>query len=578
MLKQMNRLLFGRSKRIDHPLAIIWLALALVVCSLYPILGFLQVSGENYWIQDDARQHIFWMMRFVEPESFANNLIADYFQFVSPVGVQWLYKGLSSIGINPIEASKFMPLPLSLITAFFCFLLTLEIFPIPFTAFVATSLLSQNLWMQNGLVSGTAKALYVPFFLGFLWSLAKKNILGSCIFIALVSLFYPPFALVASGILIFQCFTIKEKKIQINNNKKDNIIAISGLVIAFVLLLPEVLIENPFAPVISLQKAQEMSIFHPGQRASFFSENIWDYIFNGRSGLRITSALMPELTYISLLFPIIVIFKKEWPLKSEIQPSFVIIKQLLASSLILFFTSHLLLIKLYLPSRYSSHSLRVIIAVTSAIMIGVLFEKIVNSQVKKKYSLLRQISIALVCAFLFWGLLVKPFVDEDFPFTGYVIGNYPKLYEFIQETPIDSTIASLLSEADNIPSFASRSVYIAQEYGIPYHDGYYEQFSQQVGSLLLAHYTLSLDSLKRFIQDSSIDFWVISNDVFESDFLQSHKWLNNFQPEAKVAYKNLNEESSSIALKKLQDKCLVFQEKDLKIIDSKCILKTPKLP
>ena len=63
---------------------IFWFALSLAIVLIYS-LESLKVSFQSeYFIQDDARQHIFWMRRFLDAELFPQDFIADYFQSVAP--------------------------------------------------------------------------------------------------------------------------------------------------------------------------------------------------------------------------------------------------------------------------------------------------------------------------------------------------------------------------------------------------------------------------------------------------------------------------------------------------------------
>ncbi len=71
---------------------IFWLTLSLTLAAVYAILGIKQAFSAEYMVQDDARQHVFWMMRFVDPELFPNDFIANYFQSVAPAGYSTLYK------------------------------------------------------------------------------------------------------------------------------------------------------------------------------------------------------------------------------------------------------------------------------------------------------------------------------------------------------------------------------------------------------------------------------------------------------------------------------------------------------
>ena len=97
-----------------------WLGLSLAFGLVYGMLVWQQAFAGEYVVQDDARQHVFWMQRFRDPDLFPNDLIADYFQSVAPVGYTWFYKIAALLGINPLllsnstSASALRPLRLRL--------------------------------------------------------------------------------------------------------------------------------------------------------------------------------------------------------------------------------------------------------------------------------------------------------------------------------------------------------------------------------------------------------------------------------------------------------------------------------
>ncbi|HMZ81305.1 MAG TPA: hypothetical protein PLL06_16505, partial [Acidobacteriota bacterium] len=91
-----------------------WFWLSLVCALGFSIPALREAVSAAYVIQDDTRQHVFWMQRFLDPELFPNDLIADYFQSVAPPGYALLYRGLALIGISPLLASKLLPPVLAL--------------------------------------------------------------------------------------------------------------------------------------------------------------------------------------------------------------------------------------------------------------------------------------------------------------------------------------------------------------------------------------------------------------------------------------------------------------------------------
>jgi hypothetical protein len=63
-------------------------------------------------VQDDAQQHVFWMRRFIDPQLFPNDLIADYFQSVAQPGYKAIYQLAAAIGIDPMVFNKLLPIVL----------------------------------------------------------------------------------------------------------------------------------------------------------------------------------------------------------------------------------------------------------------------------------------------------------------------------------------------------------------------------------------------------------------------------------------------------------------------------------
>ena len=93
----------------DNPaLQRFWLLCSLAFVVLYSYLGLRQAFASEYIVQDDVRQHVFWMWRFVDPELLPNDLITDYFQSVVPAGYTALYKVMAMLGIHPILFSKIL--------------------------------------------------------------------------------------------------------------------------------------------------------------------------------------------------------------------------------------------------------------------------------------------------------------------------------------------------------------------------------------------------------------------------------------------------------------------------------------
>lgn len=104
----------------------------------------------------------------------------------------------------------------------------------------------------------------------------------------------------------------------------------------------------------------------------------------------------------------------------------------------------------------------------------------------KQPSLPRQ-SLALAAVGIFGAATVLfPTTWGDFPKTNYIVGYHPSLYEFLAEQPKDILVASLSDEANNLPTFAQRSILVSWEHSFPYQVGYDEIIRPRVMDLIRA--------------------------------------------------------------------------------------------
>ena len=146
-----------------------WL-LASVLCTLVISLLLLQgLLRDPDIVQDDVRQHVFWIWRYFDATLLPNDLLADYFQSVAPLGYKAVYRSFAAVGIDPILASKLLPIPLVVIGSAFCFQICWQIFPVPLAGFLAANLFALNQLQTDDVLSATPRAFLYPLFLAFLY-------------------------------------------------------------------------------------------------------------------------------------------------------------------------------------------------------------------------------------------------------------------------------------------------------------------------------------------------------------------------------------------------------------------------
>lgn len=560
---------------------VIWFSLSLAFAALYGLLALKQAFSGKYIVQDDARQHVFWMQRFLAPELFPNDLIANYFQSVAPVGYAAFYRLLAFVGLEPILLSKLLPIVLGLITTGYCFGVCVQLLPVPMTGFIAALLLNQNLWMQDGLISATPKAFIYPLFFAFLYYLLRRSLILCWSAIALLGLFYPSFVFICAGILVLQLWRWERGWLRLSPNRSDYLFCATGLGVALLVLLPYILRASEFGPVITAAQARTLPEFSIGRPKRFFDDDDpWNFWFNAsRSGIRLPSALMPPLVYAGFLLPILLRYPSRFPLAKHLRRNFKLLPQILLASFGMFFAAHALLFLLHLPSRYTQHTLRVVMVTAAAIaltlMLDAVFARIKNIRKEQLISSLVSRLLPLAsCLLLGAALVLYPCSLKSFLWTGYVVGGVPSLYEFFQAQPKDILIASLSEEVNNLPTFSQRSIFVGSEYAIPYHLGYYRQFRQRTLQLIQAQYSQKLADLQNFIQKYGVDFWLLDRAAFTPEYIASDRWITQFQP-AEDALARL-QQGFTPALASFTKRCSVFETESLILLQADCIANSPQ--
>ena len=540
-----------------------WLLLSIIAAILFSFSGLKIAFESSNTIQDDARQYIFWMQQFNHNGFWDNDLIANYFKSVTPIGFVNLYRLAASLGINVFFFNKISTLIICIVTTIYCFLVCLAIFPIPFAGFIGSLLLNQNLWMVDDLVSGTPRAFIYALLLAFIYYLLLQNILLCSLTIVLQGLFYPQAVLISLTVFMIKLFNNELKR-------KELWVVFIGIIILIIYSLKT----SEFTPIITADRAKVLPEFLSEGRSTFFSKSFIEFwLIDRRSGffpIEWQYSLMCIYGF-SLWW-----FKKSdrFTLVKELKPAIKVLLELFLASALLFFLAHLLLFRLHLPGRYTHHTIRIIIALVDGITITIILNKLFSWLGKTNGSeglalnatfLKFMITIPLLLALLFPTYAVQSYPER----LGYVTGESPAIYQFLQQQPEDILIATLSKEGDFIPSLAARSVLVAEEYAIPYHRGYYEQIDRRVRDLITAQYSLKRKTLVEFVTKYQIDLLLIDKDAFTSEYLMQNRWLRQFQPETDRAINELNEGQEPF-LVQYSDRCIIFQDENHIVLNANC--------
>ena len=575
-LKRLHGFFSTSASDIRHPYVIFWYCTSLVFAACYALLGLQEALSSPYVIADDARQHWFWTQRFADPELFPNDFIADYYQSIAPRGYAFLYKVAAAIGIDPLLFNKVLPVILALFAASLSFWICLYLFPFPSAGFMSSVLLAQALSMTDTVFSGTPKAFLYVSFLSFVFLWLRRTGGWFLWAIAFEGLFYPPAVLVSSGVMVLWLLEWKDGRLGICRDRQTWIYVASGLAIGFMVLTPYIFSTDGFGPTVSAEVARTMPEFQPGGRTAFFYDDFSRYWLKGRSGLRLDASLTPATNVASFFWLFLPWFPKQFPLVRKLTPNAGFLPRLLCTSLGLFAAAHLLLFKLYLPSRYSGHYLRIFFTLSAGIALCIVIDALLRHAIallqnSSVVGIVRSLATQAFAAFFATAVVAYTFFVSGFPHTYFARGTQPELYAYLQTQPKDSLVATLHPESSMIPALARRSTLVGREFAIPYHVGYYEEIRQRAHDTLEAQYSVAPEVLQGFIEQYGVDLWMLDRQSFSSNRLAENRWLKQYRPTFDRAVETLERGEEPI-LSQLQTTCRTFEHDRLYVLSTDCIL------
>ena len=560
---------------------LVGLLISLSFALVYGILGLQKAFAGEYIIQEDARHYLFWMERFTDPNAFPNDLIADYLQSIGPIGYKlffWVTSTLTTL--EPETIAKFLPLIFGMITAGFCYQLTLAIFPLPLTGMIASVMLSQSMWCANDVSSATPRAFVMPLLLPLLLFFIQQRWRLSLVCLACLAMIYPPVALVAGTLFVINAIRLKPigKSRKISQWIDPDKLWLAGCAILIVGLgiLPSYLSSQSFGPTVTMAQAHNIPEFQPNGRHSFFREgfvNYWLGWLSSHSGLFKHSMLTP-ITMLGAIFLIpMSLGKRRAQLLKYVEPNGLkVFGQLTLASLFWFVMAYAIAFKLFMPVRYTGHTSLAMVAILSAIAWTVILNWCCTTLMQYP-ARWQQFAMPLVAMFMGLPLFFYyPLLIQNFPKTYYAFGNHPAIYEYLQTQPQETMVASVDGHANNLHSFSKRSTLVAPEYGNAFHLGYYRPMRERATALLEAHYTDKRDVLKNFIEQYDVTLWLVNRQAFMPEYLAGNKyWMNNYKTLAPKVLANLQRQQPSV-LQGTIEGCTRFETDTFWVVGSSCIV------
>jgi hypothetical protein len=542
-----------------------WFSISLSIALLIGCISLIPAIQNKFAIHDDARIHVAWMLRYIDPQTFPHDYIADYFQNTEPIGYSFIYRFAALLGISSIKFNCYLPVLLTVIVACFAFLLSMQIVPSGAIATLSTILILEALWLKPDLASATPRAFVPALLLAFLYALSSNRQKLLVVMLILQALFYPPV------LLICWCVWL----IQIWNLRRTDPVAARASITAFLVasavaaiaMIPGILSSRPYGPLVTLEQSHSMPWFSPEGKHEFFSTDPVEYYLKGANTGFVLWPIRPHSLWLALLLPIVWRWRSRSNVGQMITPQIKLLLYLIIASIFLFVAAHVLLFHLYVPSRYTRFSFQIAGGLAASIFLVLIFDFVWNQLSLIKIAGLRQILKPVLILFVI-VLPIIPF-EKDFPRSRYVIGKHEAAYKFLSGQS-NILIASLSGEADNLPAFTGQSILSSRQYWLPWYPKYYWEVYHRFSDSIRAQYTDNYSDLAKFISAYHVDEILVDSGWRNPEYVQNTDWANEFHADVENVESSLRQ-GHVPALFRFQKTCTLFSDRSLSLIDAHCV-------
>jgi hypothetical protein len=584
-----------------------WLAAALALNLIFTARTMAPAFRPGDVVQDDARQHVFWMARFHDGELFPNDLIADYYQSLAPPGYTALYWALSWV-IDPLAASKLLPVLLGALAVLFTFLFVRRLHPQPTAAFFACGILSWHAWQLDDLSSGTPRAFFLPLLAAQVWALAAGRLALGVGVVILSATFYPVAGALGLALLGTRLIRTIGWRPALSRKRSDWLaFAVAAVLVGAVMLWSQLGLSR-FGPTVSASQAEAMPEFRPNGYSSFFVDDGLTYwLKSSRSGLDLRLAnpryraapLLLACLFLAALLPLVLVFRRRLPAAARVRAGSGILLQLMVASFSLFFLAHFLLFRLYYPGRYPKASVPFVLAVAVGLVLATVVEIVSrrasawlatlgSSRLHRGQRVDRSGSAQALVATKPWrGVLPHTLLAAGLTLAlGTAVAAYPpinmglfrrdehpEVTRYLRSLPKDVMVAALPRDSNGVPTFARRSVLASQQFALALHQGYYGEIRRRIDDLIQAYYADSLAEIVEYAALYDVDVFLVNRTAFrESTFADAWTGQANgkWEPFTSAAARKLRGRERFPLLDAVR-RCAAVEDRVLAVVPTACL-------
>lgn len=498
----------------------LWLALGLTAVLFALAHGF--ALGDPWVVNDDTRQQLFWMQRWLDPGLYPGDWLADYSRRYVTWGVQGVYR-LAAICCSPLQFSKILA--------------GLEFIALGGLLFALGRGLGGRAtgwgvlcfyWLSpfflhtisGGLARSFGAPLMALFWLS--WQQGRRSPgeaarglprAGLLLSLLLLGIFLP-YIYALCALALGLGWLISRLRLAAAPPApwkwwEYALLAASALPVLF---YNQQLAGSGFGPMASAEQMQGDPVFGPLGRFPIVPVPSLFFELVGRPLERLLPfrELGPALGIVVAVVLAVLLWNGaraiSWrTLGKRLQP----LLFLLLASLLLYFAARALLLALFIPSRYLEYTTNLAYVVLPGVLVG----GFLGARLGKA----ALTALVLLClALAGWRLHGEALHDY---------GHDAPLYTAVRETAKDALFAGHPYLMDNVLTFGRRSVLASYELAHPWSRGLWQRLQPRLKDMLQAYYARDPQQVRKFCQTWNVAYLVVDEAHFGKSFMLPQRQL-----------------------------------------------------
>jgi len=460
-----------RADRIDGLLVVLLSAVVFAVAHRHAFFSI-------YVVNDDIRQQLFWMARWLDPTLYPPDLLSDYAAAYVPAGVKALYYlAAKGCGCNPILFSK-------LLTGALFVLLAGALYGIGRTlcdrslGFACAAMAWLMPFFLKNISGGLSRAFAAPLLALFVLAWLKGRGGSMALVLILQALCIPYMAVLCAGCACLESGLglLRKRHLGTFPGRAWHFVALA-LAAFLVWRMQHAFNAAGFGPLVTGHALATGPEYGPAGRLDlypqpnpFFDLVYWPF---ESIGLFLECGLVAGILSLAVLLPVLIRGARRAPWPAIWQRSRPL-AFLLAGSLVLYTVARIMALTLFVPDRYISYTINLLYALGLAICLRFTVA-----------SLLAHRKLAGACLLLAaaslgaWRLTDASLYDYR---------DGAALYAAVARLPKDALLAGNPNVLDNVLTFGRRNVLAGYELAHPWSLGYWKRYAPRLADQAAAYY------------------------------------------------------------------------------------------